>query len=120
MRTHVTAQTLNQVSILLITAGLKPSLGIEILKRDNLTLAQIKDLALKNENLQTEKQIKQINSLMPLTTQMKKKKMSMKSDFKTTSEEAATEAIITTIEETEVVQIISTPMPKRRPVNLPV
>ena len=47
MRTHVASQTLNQVSILLITAGLKPSLRMEILKRENLNLAQIKDLALK-------------------------------------------------------------------------
>ena len=35
---------------------------MEILKRDNLTLAQIKDLALKYENLQTEKQAKTGNS----------------------------------------------------------
>ena len=35
---------------------------MEILKRDNLTLAQIKELALKYENLQTEKQIKNANS----------------------------------------------------------
>ena len=33
MRTHVAAQTLNQVSVLLITAGLKPSLRMEILKK---------------------------------------------------------------------------------------
>ena len=57
MRTHVAAQTLNQVSILLITAGLKPALRMEILKRDNMPLAQIKDLALKYENLQTEKTV---------------------------------------------------------------
>ena len=62
MRTHVAAATLNQVSILLITAGLKPNLRVEILKRDNQTLAQIKDLALKYENLQTEKPIKSGNS----------------------------------------------------------
>ena len=62
MRTHVRAATLNQVSILLITAGLKPNLRMEILKRENLTLAQIKDLALKYENLQTEKQVKSGNS----------------------------------------------------------
>ena len=58
MRTYVAAQTLNQVSCLLITAGLKPSLRMEILKRENLSLAQIKDLALKYENLQTEKSAK--------------------------------------------------------------
>ena len=51
MRTHVAAATLNQVSILLITAGLKPSLRMEILKRENQTLPQIKDLALIYENL---------------------------------------------------------------------
>jgi hypothetical protein len=62
MRTHVAAQTLNQVSVLLITAGLKPSLRMEILKRENLNLAQIKDLALKYENLQQEKQTKSGNS----------------------------------------------------------
>ena len=62
MRTHVRAATLNQVSNLLITAGLKPSLRMEILKRDNLTLVAIKDLALKYENLQTEKQTKSTNS----------------------------------------------------------
>ena len=50
--------TLNHVSVLLITAGLKPSLRVEILKRENQTLPQIKDLALKYENLQTEKLIK--------------------------------------------------------------
>ena len=33
-----------------------------ILKRDNLTLAQIKQLALKYENLQTEKQAKSANT----------------------------------------------------------
>ena len=38
----------------------------------------------------------------------KKKKMSMQSDFKTTSEETATEAVTTTIEVTEGEQIIST------------
>ena len=32
MHAHVAAQSLNQVSCLLITAGLKPSLRIEILK----------------------------------------------------------------------------------------
>ena len=62
MRTHVAARTLNQVSILLIRAGLKPSIRMEILKRDNLTLAQIKELALKYENLQTEKQAKNANA----------------------------------------------------------
>ena len=55
MRTHVAAATMNLVSNLLITAGLKPSLRMEILKRENLTLPQIKDLALKYENLQAEK-----------------------------------------------------------------
>ena len=38
-RTHVAAGTLNHVSILLITAGLIPIIRMEILKRDNLTLA---------------------------------------------------------------------------------
>ena len=38
MRTHMAAATLNQVSILLITAGLKPSLRMKILKRENQTL----------------------------------------------------------------------------------
>ena len=55
MWTHVAVQTLNQVACLLITAGLKPKLRMEILKKDSLTLAQTKDLALKNKNLQTEK-----------------------------------------------------------------
>ena len=58
MRTHVAAQTLNQVASLLITAGLKPQLRMEILKRNDLSLAQIKDLALKYEQLQTEKTVK--------------------------------------------------------------
>ena len=35
---------------------------MEILKRDNLTLPQIQELALKYENLQTEKQTKNGNS----------------------------------------------------------
>ena len=43
-------------------AGLKPSLRMEILKRENQTLPQIKDLALKYENLQTEKPMKNGNS----------------------------------------------------------
>ena len=43
----------------------------------------------------------------------------MQSDFKSTSEETATEAVITTIEETEVVQIISTPMPIEGASKLP-
>ena len=70
MRTHIAAATLNQVSILLITAGLKTSLRMEILKRENLTLPQIKDLALKYENLQTEKPVKTAThqQLMQLTT----------------------------------------------------
>ena len=58
MRTHVAAQTMNQVACLFITHGLKPSLRMEILKRENLPLAKIKDLALKYENLQTEKSVK--------------------------------------------------------------
>ena len=49
MRTHVAAKALNQVSILLFTAGLKLTLRMEILQRENLTLAQIKDLAFKYE-----------------------------------------------------------------------
>ena len=62
MRTHVAAATMNLVSNLLITAGLKPSLRMEILKRENLTLPQIKDLALKYENLQNEKPVKNGNT----------------------------------------------------------
>ena len=62
MRTNVAAATLNQLSNLLITAGLKPSLRMEILKRENLTLPGIKDLALKYENLQAEKPVKNGNS----------------------------------------------------------
>ena len=42
MWTHVTAQVLNKVSSLIITGGLKPHIWMEILKRDGLTLPQIK------------------------------------------------------------------------------
>ena len=58
IRTLAAAQTLNQVACILITAGLKPNLRMEILKRENSTLAPIKDLALKYENLQSEKCVK--------------------------------------------------------------
>ena len=49
-------QTLNNVAVVLITAGLKPDLKAEVLKRDNLfTIMQIRDVAFKAETLNKEK-----------------------------------------------------------------
>ena len=50
MRNHVTTQVLNKVSTLIITARLRPEFRVEVLKQDNLTLPQIKELAVKHEN----------------------------------------------------------------------
>ena len=56
IRRHTTEQTLNNVGVILMTAGLKPELKSEILKRDNLvTLTDIKTVALKAERLNKEK-----------------------------------------------------------------
>ena len=55
MRNHVTTQVLNKVSALILTAGLRPEIRVEVLKQDNLTLPQIKELAIKHETLIQEK-----------------------------------------------------------------
>ena len=58
MRNHVTTQVLNKVSALILTAGLRPEFRVEVLKQDNLTLPQIKELAIKHETLKQEKALK--------------------------------------------------------------
>ena len=47
---------IKHVFTLIITAGLKPDIRIEVLKQENMTLPQIKELAIKHENLLWEKQ----------------------------------------------------------------
>ena len=49
---------LDNVSAILITAGLKSELRTEILKNNYITLREIKDAALKTERLGKEKPIK--------------------------------------------------------------
>ena len=51
-------KTLDNVSAILITAGLKSELRTEILKRNYTTLREIKDAALKAERLRKEKPLK--------------------------------------------------------------
>ena len=53
---------LDNVSAILITAGLKSELRTEILKNNYITLKEIKDAALKAERLRKEKPIKPNNS----------------------------------------------------------
>ena len=48
MRNHVTTQVFNKVSALILTGGLRPEFRVEVLKQDNLTLLQIKELAIKH------------------------------------------------------------------------
>jgi hypothetical protein len=53
---------LDNVSAILITAGLKSELRTEILKNNYITLREIKDAALKAEGLRKEKPLKTNNS----------------------------------------------------------
>ena len=56
MRKHVSKQTIDKISAMLITSGLKPEIRIEILKNGNLTLQQIKEQAIKYEDLIKDKE----------------------------------------------------------------
>ena len=58
IRNASTEKTLDNVSAILITAGLKSELRTEILKRNYTTLREIKDAALKAERLKKEKPLK--------------------------------------------------------------
>ena len=55
MRKHVAKETMNKISTMLITAGLKTEIRMEILKSNNLTLLQIKEKAIKYEDLMKDK-----------------------------------------------------------------
>ena len=56
MRKHVSKQTMNKISAMLITAGLKQEIKMEILKTNNLTVLQIKEQAIKYEDLINQKE----------------------------------------------------------------
>ena len=58
MRNHVTTQVLNKVTALILTAGLRPEFKTEVLKQDNMTLPEIKELAVKHQNLIQEEKFK--------------------------------------------------------------
>jgi hypothetical protein len=60
---------LNNVSVVLITAGLKSELRTEILKNNYITLREIKDVALKAERLRKKTPIKQNNSVNEINDQ---------------------------------------------------
>ena len=62
VRNSSTNMALDNVSAILITAGLKSELRTEILKNNYITLREIKDAALKAERLRKEKPIKANNS----------------------------------------------------------
>ncbi len=62
VRNSSTDMALDNVSAILITAGLKSELRTEILKNNYITLREIKDAALKAERLRKEKPIKSNNS----------------------------------------------------------
>ena len=66
VETHVrdtaVAMALDNVSAILITAGLKSELRTEILKNNYITLREIKDAALKAERLRKEKPFKTSNN----------------------------------------------------------
>ena len=58
MRNHVTTQVLNKVTALILTAGLRPEFKTEVQKQDNMTLPEIKKLAVRHENLIQEEKLK--------------------------------------------------------------
>ena len=58
LRTQVAKATLENVSCILITAGLRPEFRTEILKRNLITIMEIKTAAMKCEDLILEKGIK--------------------------------------------------------------
>jgi hypothetical protein len=65
----IAEMTLNNISAILITAGLKSELRTEILKNNNFTLREIKDAALKAERLIKEKPTKPNNSANEINDQ---------------------------------------------------
>jgi hypothetical protein len=55
VRLHAVSKSLECYNVLIITAGLKPSLKAKILGANLTGMADIKDLALKTEQLEEEK-----------------------------------------------------------------
>ncbi len=60
---------LDNVSAILITAGLRSELRTEILKNNYITLKEIKEAALKAERLRKEKPLKTNNSVNEINDQ---------------------------------------------------
>ena len=58
LRTQVTKATLENVSSILITAGLRPEYRTDVLKRNLITIMEIRDAAMKCEELILEKAVK--------------------------------------------------------------
>ena len=58
LRTQVTKATLENVSSILITAGLRPEYRTDVLKRNLITIMEIRDAAMKCEELILEKSVK--------------------------------------------------------------
>ena len=58
LRTQVAKATLENVSCILITAGLRPEFRTEVLKRNLITIMAIRDAAMKCEELILEKAVK--------------------------------------------------------------
>jgi hypothetical protein len=58
LRTQVTKATLENVSSILITAGLRPEYRTDVLKRNLITIMEIRDAAMKCEELILEKTVK--------------------------------------------------------------
>ena len=69
VKTTVTEMALDNVSAILITAGLKSELRTEILKNNYITLREIKDAALKAERLRKEKPVKTNNAINEIDNQ---------------------------------------------------
>ena len=58
VRLHASARTCENYNAMILTAGFKPSIKTKILGAGLIILAEIKDLALKTETLETEKKTK--------------------------------------------------------------
>ena len=58
IRNHVTKQVLDKVTALFLTARLRPEFKAEVLNKENLTLPEIKEVALKHETLIQEEALK--------------------------------------------------------------
>jgi hypothetical protein len=69
VRNSSTDMALDNVSAILISAGLKSELRTEILKNNYITLREIKDAALKTERMRKEKPIKANNSVNEINDQ---------------------------------------------------